>query len=62
MAWFRRHRELAAGIVLGIVLGVVVVALFVFVFSEQAVDEPQIDHGGAVTTTAPSSTAPKTTP
>jgi Mg/Co/Ni transporter MgtE len=53
--WFRRHRELAAGIALGIVLGLIVIALFVFVFSEQAVDEPQIDQ-------SPPSTSPKTTP
>jgi hypothetical protein len=56
MAWFRRHRDAVAGIALGIVLGLVVIALFVFVFSEEAVDEPQIDEA-PTTTTAPSAPA-----
>jgi hypothetical protein len=47
----RRHGDLAIGILAGIVLGLVVVALFVFVFSEQAVDAPSI--GGSTTTTTP---------
>jgi hypothetical protein len=51
--WFRRHRELVAGILAGVVLGLVVIALFVFVFSEQAVDSPQIDGSPATTTTTP---------
>jgi hypothetical protein len=33
------------GIVLGIVLGIAIVAVFVFVFSEDTVDAPSIDHG-----------------
>ncbi len=43
--WWRlhRHRDLALGILLGLVLGLVLVALFVFVFSEDAVDAPSID-------------------
>jgi hypothetical protein len=32
------------GIVLGIVLGIAIVAVFVFVFSEDTVDAPSIDH------------------
>ena len=46
-----RHGDLAIGIAAGIVLGLAVVALFVFVFSEQAVDAPSIHDGGATTTT-----------
>jgi hypothetical protein len=63
--WFRRHRDLAAGIAFGLVLGLAVVALFVFVFSEQAVDEPQIDQStvpAAPAPAAPSSTSPKKAP
>ena len=33
------------GIVLGIVLGLAIVAIFVFVFSEDTVDAPSIDRG-----------------
>ena len=33
------------GIVLGIVLGLAIVAIFVFVFSEDTVDAPSIDEG-----------------
>ena len=33
------------GIVLGIVLGIAIVAVFVFVFSEDTVDAPSIDNG-----------------
>jgi hypothetical protein len=33
------------GIVLGILLGIAIVAVFVFVFSEDTVDAPSIDHG-----------------
>jgi hypothetical protein len=36
--------DLAIGIVLGIVLGLAIVAVFVFVFSEDTVDAPSIDH------------------
>jgi hypothetical protein len=38
--------DLIVGIVLGIVLGIAIIAVFVFVFSEQAVDAPQLDEGG----------------
>jgi hypothetical protein len=41
----RGDRTLA--IALGIVLGLVIVAVFVFVFSDDAVDAPAIDSGGA---------------
>ncbi len=44
MRWrLHGHRDLVLGILLGLVLGLVVVALFVFVFSENAVDAPSID-------------------
>ena len=33
------------GIVLGIALGLAIVAIFVFVFSEDTVDAPSIDQG-----------------
>ena len=33
------------GIVLGVVLGLAIVAVFVFVFSEDTVDAPSIDKG-----------------
>jgi hypothetical protein len=36
--------DLAIGIVLGIILGLAIVAVFVFVFSEDTVDAPSIDH------------------
>ncbi len=49
----RRHGDLAIGIVAGIVLGLAVVALFVFVFSEQTVDSASIDND---TTTTPATT------
>lgn len=35
----------ALAIVLGVVLGVAIVAVFVFVFSEDTVDAPSIDNG-----------------
>ncbi len=41
----RRRGDLLIGIVLGIVLGIAVVAVFVFVFSEDAVDAPSINEG-----------------
>jgi hypothetical protein len=53
----RRRGDLAIGIFAGIVLGLVVVALFVFVFSEQAVDAPSIS-GGRTTTTPATTTQP----
>jgi hypothetical protein len=37
------------GILLGIALGLAIVAIFVFVFSEDTVDAPSIDHDGAPT-------------
>ena len=37
-------------IVLGLILGLAIVAVFVFVFSEDAVDAPGLDHNGATTT------------
>lgn len=40
----------AIGIVVGLVLGLLVVALFVFVFSEDTVDAPSIDNGAQTTT------------
>jgi hypothetical protein len=39
-------RDRVIGIVIGLILGVAVVAVFVFVFSEQTVDAPSIDHHG----------------
>ena len=33
------------GIVLGLLLGLAIVAIFVFVFSEDTVDAPSIDEG-----------------
>ena len=59
--WFRHHRELVSGIALGIVLGLIVIALFVFVFSEDTVDGPQIDEQPAPAATTPSA-PPKATP
>jgi hypothetical protein len=37
--------DLAIGIALGIALGLAIVAVFVFVFSGDAIDAPSIDHG-----------------
>ena len=42
------------GILLGIALGLAIVAIFVFVFSENAVDAPKIDNGTSTTTSQPS--------
>jgi Mg/Co/Ni transporter MgtE len=45
MAARRRPRiDLWVGIVLGLVLGVAVVAVFVFVFSEETVDAPRLEQ------------------
>jgi hypothetical protein len=54
----RGHGDLAIGILAGIVLGLVVVALFVFVFSEQAVDAPSISGGTTTTTPTTTQTVP----
>jgi hypothetical protein len=35
------------GILLGLALGIAIVAIFVFIFSEDTVDAPSIDEGGA---------------
>ena len=40
-------RDRALGIFLGLVIGIAIVAVFVFVFSEDTVDAPSIDQGGA---------------
>lgn len=42
----RRRGDLLLGIVLGIVLGIAILAVFVFVFSEDTVDAPSIDQPG----------------
>jgi hypothetical protein len=39
-----RRSELAIGIVAGIALGLAIIAVFVFVFSEDTVDAPSIDR------------------
>jgi hypothetical protein len=39
-----------AGVVLGLVLGVAIVAVFVFVFSEQTIDSASISQGGSAAT------------
>jgi hypothetical protein len=36
----------AIGIVLGIALGIAIVAIFVFVFSEDTIDSAQLENGG----------------
>ena len=41
MSWGDR----AIGIGLGLLLGVIAVILFVFLGSEDTIDDPQIDHG-----------------
>jgi hypothetical protein len=41
----RRRGDLILGVALGIVLGLAIVAVFVFVFSEDTVDAPSIDEG-----------------
>ena len=40
------------GIVLGLALGLAIVAIFVFVFSEDAVDAPSIDERAPTQTSA----------
>ena len=49
----RRPGDRVIGIVLGVLLGLAIVAIFVFVFSEDTVDAPSIDNGASTTTTAP---------
>ena len=44
-----RRGDRLIGIVLGLVLGLAIVAIFVFVFSEETVDAPSIDNGSAPT-------------
>jgi hypothetical protein len=39
-----RKADLAIGIAIGIVLGLAIIAVFVFVFSEDTVDAPSIDR------------------
>jgi hypothetical protein len=41
----RRRGDRIIGIVLGLVLGIAIVAIFVFVFSEETVDAPSLDQG-----------------
>jgi hypothetical protein len=41
----RRPGDRVIGIVLGVLLGLAIVAIFVFVFSEDTVDAPSIDKG-----------------
>jgi hypothetical protein len=48
-----RHGDRALGIVLGLVLGVAIVAVFVFVFSEDAIDSAGLDRGGAANHSTP---------
>jgi hypothetical protein len=43
----RRRSDLVIGIVLGVVLGIAIVAVFVFVFSEQTIDDAELDPGPA---------------
>jgi len=40
----QRRLDLAVGIALGLAIGIALVVLFVFEFSEQAVDSPQLDE------------------
>ncbi len=39
--------DLAIGIIAGIALGLAIIAVFVFVFSEDTVDAPSIDRGSS---------------
>ncbi len=34
------------GLVLGLILGIAIVAIFVFVFSEETIDSAELDRGG----------------
>lgn len=43
----RGRGDLVLGIVLGVVLGIAIVAIFVFVFSEDTVDAPSINNGAS---------------
>jgi uncharacterized membrane protein required for colicin V production len=44
----KRRIDLALGIVLGIVLGIAIVVVFVFAFSEQTIDPPQLERDAPV--------------
>jgi hypothetical protein len=43
-------RDRALGIFLGLLIGIAIVAVFVFVFSEDTVDAPSIDQGNGTQT------------
>jgi hypothetical protein len=47
------HGDRAIGIVLGIALGIAIVAIFVFVFSEDTIDSAQLENDGGNTTQQP---------
>lgn len=40
-----RWRDRLLGIFLGLVIGIAIVAVFVFVFSEETVDAPSLEQG-----------------
>jgi hypothetical protein len=43
-----RRIDLVLGIVIGVVLGIAIVAVFVFGFSEQAIDPPQLEEDAPI--------------
>lgn len=43
----------ALAIALGVILGIAIVAVFVFVYSEDTVDAPSLDRGAAEQTQSP---------
>lgn len=54
----RRRGELIAGILLGIALGIAIVAVFVFVFSVETIDDPSLDGPGTPARSAPADPGP----
>lgn len=48
-----RRGDRFLGIVLGLVIGIAIVAVFVFVFSEETIDSSQLERGGGAPTERP---------
>ena len=57
-----RARDRAIGIALGVLLGLAIVIAFVFLGSEETIDDPSISGGGTTTERSAPSTAPEPAP
>jgi len=57
-----RARDRAIGIALGILLGLAIVIAFVFLGSEDTIDDPSISGGGSTTERSAPQTSPEPAP